>query len=202
MPWACPRSTWTINRVTAQVDSGAGNLTGYRTSQDLWNRHSFAGMLYRGRDRIRRRNPEFMHPLVEQVESLFLHELERLAADLRKRFSAFQFNVYRGPVGDLTEYQGYDVGLECIFPSASSGGSENISLSVDLCHLTSKPKVMARAEGGKESSTFFRDNWSTSTDWLEATPETLRDLAENFPRISKAFEAAVQRAASPRDDRK
>ena len=140
-----------------------------------------------------------MHPLVEQLESLFLPQLERLAVDLRKRFPTLHFNLWHGPVGGLTEYQGYDLGLECIFPSASSGVSEHISLSVDLSHLASRPKVMASADGGKESSTFFRDDWSTSADWPEATPETLKDLAEDFPRISRAFEAAVERGASRRE---
>jgi len=59
---------------------------------------------------------ECMHPLVTHVECLFLPHLESLAADLRLRFPSFQFNVWQGPVGSMTEYQGYALVWSASFP--------------------------------------------------------------------------------------
>src|SRR5271169_2415575 len=84
-----------------------------------------------------------MHPLVEQAEALFGSDMERLASDMQKRFPEFRFNLWRGPVGSLTEYQGYDIGVECVFQTIGPHDSVSVSLSVELCHLTSTPKVMA-----------------------------------------------------------
>ena len=57
-----------------------------------------------------------VHPLVEQIDELFLPELERLASDLQQRYPNLGFNVWHGVVGSLTDYQGYDCGVECLFP--------------------------------------------------------------------------------------
>jgi hypothetical protein len=53
-----------------------------------------------------------MHPLVEQIERLFLPEVQGVASEMRGRYSSLQFNVWHAPEGSLTDYQGYSLGIE------------------------------------------------------------------------------------------
>jgi hypothetical protein len=137
-----------------------------------------------------------MHPLIEQVEELFLPELERLASQLRGRFPALRFNVWHSPTGALTGCQGYDVGVDCVFPQAAQDAPNNLALSIELCHLTSRPRLMAGVGWGHpsgRSEAAFRENWSKNADWPEATPETIEELRRTFPKLIRAFECAAQR---------
>ena len=137
-----------------------------------------------------------MHPLVEQVKQLFLPDLERLASEMRQRFPALELNVLHYPVGPLTEYQGYDVGVECVFPQAAPHAADNVALTIGFCHLTSTPKVMAGVGWGSGySEAEFREGCYTNADWPEATPEILEALRLDFPRLIRAFQAAVERGA-------
>jgi len=61
-----------------------------------------------------------MHPLIAQTEELFLPELQRLASEMRQLHPTLRFNVWHDPVGSLTDYQGYALGVECVFPKSSS----------------------------------------------------------------------------------
>jgi hypothetical protein len=140
-----------------------------------------------------------MHPLIEQIESLFLPDMECLASDMQKRFPAFKFNLWRGPTGSKTEYQGYDVGVECVFPWASTDAPDHVALSVELCHLTSTPKVMAGVSGhpGGHSEKWFKSDWRSNAEWPEATPAVISELRDTYPDLVRAFELAVERGAPP-----
>jgi hypothetical protein len=136
-----------------------------------------------------------MHPLVQQIEALFLPELERLASQMRGQFPALRFNVWHSSTGRLTEYQGFDVGLECVFPKLGTDAANNVALSIELCHLTSTPRLMAGVGWGHPSGQLeaeFKD-WSTISDWPEATPETIEELQRVFSRLVQAFMSAAQR---------
>jgi hypothetical protein len=141
-----------------------------------------------------------MHPLLIRVEKLFLPEVERLASEMRQRFPALKFNVWRSPVGVLTQHQGYDFGVECVFPTNTPNISENVALSVELCDLTSTARVMAEVGWGHPSGDIeasFRDDWQSSAQWPEATPTVLSELEQSFPKLILAFQSAVQRGAPP-----
>ena len=140
-----------------------------------------------------------MHPLVIQVEKLFLPEVERLASEMRQLFPALKFNVWRSPVGVLTQYQGYDFGVECVFPTNTVNISDNVALSVELFHLTSTARVMAQVGWGHPSGDIeasFSD-WQSSAQWPEATPTVLAELEQSFPKLILAFRSAVQRGTPP-----
>lgn len=136
-----------------------------------------------------------MHPLVEQIEELFLPGLERLASQMRAEFPSLKFNVWHSRTGTLTAYQGYDVGLECVFPQAAHNAPNNVALSIDLCHLTSTPRMMADVVWGHPSGQSEAElkNWFTIADWPEATPETIEELRRTFPTLVQAFETVVGR---------
>lgn len=136
-----------------------------------------------------------MHPLVEQIDQLFLPGLERLASQMRGQLPALEFNAWQSPTGTLTEYQGYDLGLECVFPQAADNAPNAVALTIDLCHLTSTPRLMASvgwSGPSGQSEAEFRD-WSENADWPEATSETIEEPRRTFPALVQAFGSAVER---------
>ena len=143
-----------------------------------------------------------MHPVFNEIEDMFLPELERLASDLRKRHPDLQFNVWHGPVGSLTKYQGHDVAIECIFPWSQAAVSDNVALNIGICQLTSTPKFMADVVWGHpsgHSEAAFREGWHTSTEWPVVTQIALEELRTYFPKLVQAFRLAIERGTPPED---
>jgi hypothetical protein len=137
-----------------------------------------------------------MHPLVEQIEELFLPDLESVASQVRARFPSLKFNVWHSPTGRLTEHPGYDMGLECVFPAHAEGAPDNVALIIELCYLTTTPRIMGEVVWGHPSGQLeaeFRDKYVTSAEWPEAKPETIEELREFFPNLVRAFVSAVER---------
>lgn len=121
--------------------------------------------------------------------------MERLADDLRRRHPTARFQVYSHPVGAKTEYQGHDVGIECLLPEVEASRPDNVALAVSLCHLTTAPRIMADVAWGHPSGhceASFRD-WHSTEEWPEATPETLAALEKALPELIAVFTAAVKR---------
>jgi hypothetical protein len=136
-----------------------------------------------------------MHPVVKQVEDLFLPYLERLASEMRERFQSLTFKFWRWPSETNTEYIDYDLGVECLFPKPKSD-TDNVALMIELCFLNSKPRLMASVGWGAPSAhseTTFRDDWLTNAEWPEANPQTIEELRRFFPTLVAAFESAVER---------
>ena len=141
-----------------------------------------------------------MCPLVTQIEELFLPDVQRLASEMQLRHPSLRFNVWHGAVGSQTDYQEYDLGVECCFPRVDSNVPDSVALMVDVCHLTSVPKLMADVVWGHpsgHSEAAFRDDWQMSKEWPEATQEVLEELRTKFPQLVQAFRAAVERGRPP-----
>jgi len=141
-----------------------------------------------------------VHPIVEQIEELFLPELQRLASDLQQRHPNLAFNVWHSAVGCLTDYQGYDFGVECLFPKVTQKATDNIALTIGLCHLTSTPKLMADVVWGHPSGNCeasFRDNLRSIDDWPVAEQSVIDELNAYFPMLARAFRSAIERSAPP-----
>ena len=141
-----------------------------------------------------------MHPLAAQVVDLFSPELQRVASELQQKHPGLQFNVWQGQVGSATEYQGYALGVECIFPTTSENATSNVALCIDLCHLTTSPRIMADVAWGYpsgQSEAALRENCHSSTDWPEATPEAVQELKTAFPKLAQTFQSSVERGTPP-----
>jgi len=132
-----------------------------------------------------------MHPLVEQIERLFLPEVQGVASEMRDRYWSLQFNVWHAPEGALTEYQGYSLGIECVFPRVVPN---NVALQVEVCHLATTPKLMADVVWGHPSGEVEA---AFSQNRPEATSETVQELHRAFPTLLQAFRIAVRRATPP-----
>jgi hypothetical protein len=138
-----------------------------------------------------------VHPLIEEIERGFMPSLEQLASEMRQQFPDFKFNVWRGPVGALTENPGYDLGVECVFPRHVPNVSDNVALIVEFCDLTTKPRFTASVGWGHPSSHLEAElgDWHSTADWPVATPRIVKELRDGLPRLVRAFQLAVSRGA-------
>jgi hypothetical protein len=78
---------------------------------------------------------------VEELEHRFLPLLQAARDAAAARFPDYLFEVYSGPVGGLTSWQGHDVGLDASFPDASAREANGVAISIGLCHLTTEPTI-------------------------------------------------------------
>jgi hypothetical protein len=132
--------------------------------------------------------------LIRTLEEQYVPLLTKLASDLGERYPGLKFNVYTWPP-DF-----YSVGLECVFPEQSLDQPDNVCLAIDLCHLATRPRLMADVVWGHPSGyteTELNDTWTTQDDWPKARPSTLSQLAESFADLCRAFEEAVRRGHPP-----
>lgn len=130
------------------------------------------------------------HPLVVRLEETLLPEFRRIANQINQIFPNFEASVYSGSVGSLTQYQGYDFGIECLILDASDDEPDYIVLQVGLGYLTTNPRICADA--GKAS---FK-NWSGMfpNEGIKVTDKILEDLYKDLPRLYEAlFEALKSR---------
>jgi hypothetical protein len=139
-----------------------------------------------------------MHPLVKQLEGIFLAHLDRLAIELRQQYPGLTFTIWSTPTGTLTDYQGHDLGIECIFKRDSKTHAENVALMVEMCHLTSAPRLMGEvvwSQGSDHSDTSWRE-WRLMNEWPVASQEAVSDLESTFPELISAYRKAVAQGAS------
>jgi hypothetical protein len=78
---------------------------------------------------------------VARLEQRLLPQLGAIADELAAEFPAVDISVYCGPVGNLTEWQGHDFGIDCVFDRAKAEVSDNLALTIDLAHLTTRPQL-------------------------------------------------------------
>src|SRR5262249_37948996 len=80
-------------------------------------------------------------PWVEQIEERFLPELRRLAADLARVHPDVTVRAGHHRVGSSTELHGHDFVVECLFKDRGEDESDNITLTIGVTHLTTRPKL-------------------------------------------------------------
>jgi hypothetical protein len=88
--------------------------------------------------------------------------------------------------------------VECYWPGRGPDDPDNVILEVELCHLTTAPRINADVcwgHGAVEAE--FASGWPSCNDWPEATPEVLERLSARLPELIEAFRLAVARGMPP-----
>ncbi len=81
-----------------------------------------------------------MDPVSESRLKL-LPILQAWAKELQPAYPNVLVQVWDSPVGQLTEWQGHDFGIECLFKDVGTHESDNVSLSIVLSHLDKAPMI-------------------------------------------------------------
>lgn len=142
-----------------------------------------------------------MNPLVAKLEEKLLPEFGKIAERINKTIPNVKASAYGSSASSLTEYQGYDFFIDCIFTAdvlyEADEVADNIALGVSLCHLTTTPKVDAYVCWGHPSGYVeaeFPDYWiGSSNDWVIVSDDVLEDLYKNLPRLYEALFKALKR---------
>jgi hypothetical protein len=132
-------------------------------------------------------------PLTD-VSDAFDRPFRELAAELASRHPEARFSVRNDPVGTGTAYQGHMLYVECFWPGRGPDDPDNVVLEVQLCHLTTAPRINADVcwgHGRLEAE--FALEWASSDEWPEATPAVLQSLSTRMPELMEAFRLVVAR---------
>lgn len=127
----------------------------------------------------------------------------QVATNLSTKYPNVKARAYSSPTGSTTHYQGHDIVIDCLLTDAPDDQSDNVALSVGLCHLTTEPKINVDVCWGHPAGTIeaaFYENWISSNDWPMATKETIEKLYQDIPRLIDALEQAIKRGHPPKNN--
>jgi hypothetical protein len=129
--------------------------------------------------------------VIEQFEAALLPHLNEARARIASEYPALDFRVWSSSTGALTEYQGYDVGIECLFSDAGPDEANCVAISVGIWHITTEAQLL---EAGV--------NWCQGTHpdvsaELIAQPvafseEALANVVAELPVLLGVFDAALR----------
>jgi hypothetical protein len=132
-------------------------------------------------------------PLTE-VFAAFDQPFRELVDDLARQHPEAIFRVRNAPVGTATTFQGHMLYVECYWPGRGPDVPDNLILEVELCHLTTAPRINADVCWGHGSvEAEFATGWLRSDDWPEATSINLEQLSARMPELIEVFRRAVTR---------
>ena len=132
---------------------------------------------------------------VQRIGDRVLPLLRSIADDIAREHPDVKVQVWDGPVGSLTELQGHDFGVECLFHDRAADETDTVALSINVAHLTTHPKLTSLDVcWGHPSGTLEIDVLADRIDLDDAALE--RILAE-LPRLASALRSAVVRGRPP-----
>ena len=132
---------------------------------------------------------------VSQFRAGLMPVLQAWERELRKEYPDVTTNIYDGPVGQRTNWQGHDIGIECTVKNAAPDWPDNVALSVSLKHLHQTPLidsadvVWGHPRGYVEASVLPAS--------VEFSSDRLVELVERLPELFIALKQAIRRGRPP-----
>jgi hypothetical protein len=122
--------------------------------------------------------------VVEELERRFLGRLEGTAAQLQAQYPQLKINTWSSSTGSLTEYQGHDVGIDCVNPEAFDDQPNSLCLIIGVMHLTTEPLLsdaqVCWGAGGSGGLDILSEPIPWSDAALQMVDERLPDLVESL----------------------
>jgi hypothetical protein len=78
--------------------------------------------------------------VIQDLERRFLPSLHKMAEEISQELPNVEAKVYSYSVGSRTDYQGHDIGIDCLFSDATHNQVDNVALSISVRHLTTIPE--------------------------------------------------------------
>ena len=128
---------------------------------------------------------------VSELRSKILPVLRSWAQRLKTDYPAIVVNVYDYSIGELTDYQGHAIGIDCVLERVPPGQADNVALEISLKHLHKAPTiesadvVWGHPSGGVEASIL-----SAPVDF---SMERLVSLVEQLPDLLIGLQRAIRR---------
>lgn len=137
------------------------------------------------------------HLLVKNLEKKLLPEFQEIVDRIIKTVPNASVRACSSAVGSLTNFQGHSFFIDCMFVEDILSETDNVALGIELCHLTTVPKINAdvcwrHPSGHTEAN--FPDYWiGSSNDWIVVLDKVLEDLYKDLPRLYEALFRALKR---------
>jgi hypothetical protein len=128
---------------------------------------------------------------VSQVRASLLPILQAWGQELAGVHPDAMISIYDWPVGELTDWYGHDIGIECTFKNAAPEWPDNLALSVLLKHLNKKPSIVSADVVWGHPSGHIEASVLPAP--VEFSTERLAELVARLPELFAAFKQAIQR---------
>ena len=125
------------------------------------------------------------------LEGRFLPLLEEACAAISLEYPAYKFNVWSSAVGSMTDYQGHNLGLECLLPDATDDEADNFALLIGAMHLTTEPMICEAcvewSQGGHPDIRI-----ELLSEPLPFSSEAIDQIVLQLPELLLVFRKALQ----------
>jgi hypothetical protein len=128
---------------------------------------------------------------VSQLRAGLLPILQVWEQKLRREYPDVTTKIYDCPIGQRTDWQGHDIGIECLFKNTAPEWPDNLAMSVSLKHLRKTPSIdSADVVWGHPGGYVEASLLSAS---IEFSSDRLAELIERLPELFTALKQAIQR---------
>jgi hypothetical protein len=128
--------------------------------------------------------------VVEALERKILPHLAAAAKTLRERHPCLTINTWSSHTGSLTEYQGHDVGIDCLNPAALESEPNNVALIIGVQHLTTRPLLCeAHVVWGSGGPVGGIDLLPKPVPWSE---EVIQRIENQLPELIQCLENELE----------
>lgn len=132
---------------------------------------------------------------LERLRQSILPQLRESADRLRSQFPTVDVEVFEGDVGSATDYQGYHLGLDCVFKDITSLELPNgIALEISIKHVQTAPTIdTADVVWNHPSGRVVADILPEPVTMSEAH---VHALSQGIPTLVLALEQAIANGPS------
>jgi hypothetical protein len=135
------------------------------------------------------------HPLVKKIQAELMPVLREAlpsVAACSDSVRVFEFGI---SVGSATPFQGFSLGLSCLWLGVPETEPDEVSLAICVCHLDHQPLINIEVDWGYTSGQNEAEFSSapSSEFWPLATPEVLREIGLRLPQFIESLRVAARR---------
>ncbi len=133
------------------------------------------------------------HSLVAQLEAELLPVFREALSSLETQAPTARFSVLTYPVGSVTSFQGFSIGISCMLADVADSDPDEVALILSTCHLNERLRINAEVAWGNGYIEADLSHEVSSDDWPFATSERLAEIRAALPRLISVLGQAAQR---------
>lgn len=127
--------------------------------------------------------------LIRKLREVVAPQLLEFERQLHAQFPSVESRFYEGEVGQLTEYDGYHIGLECIFSGVPPTAPASVALEISVRGKNTAPEIdAAHVVWGHPSGQAVAD---LLPEPISLTPEQVDTVAARVPELCSALAEAL-----------
>ncbi|WP_426437371.1 hypothetical protein [Bradyrhizobium genosp. P] len=127
---------------------------------------------------------------VSQFRASLLPIMQIWEQELRREYPDVTTTICDSSVGRLTDWNGHNIGIDCLFKEATPDSPDNLALMISLKHVHKAPSlVSADVVWGHPAYV----EASVLPECVEFSPDHLAQLIKRLPELFTALKQAIRR---------